>query len=122
MVEFGQVVSRRGPGNLDFLFFRRIIELNEKHEAIELRFGKRIRAFLFDWVLRGEHQKGCVEHEWFADRGDAPLLHRFEHSGLCLWRSAVDLVGKDDVGEYRSVDKLKLAPSPCPILKNIRAR
>src|SRR4051812_7230321 len=120
MVELGQVVSRRSPGDFDFLFFRRIIELDQKHEAIELRFGQRIRAFLYDWVLRGEHEKWCVEYEWFADRSDAALLHRFEHCRLSLWRSTVDLVGKDDVGEHRSVDKLKFAPAPCPILKNIR--
>src|SRR4051812_12468410 len=41
---------------------------------------------------------------------DLNLLHRFEQSGLRLWRSAVDLVREDHVCENRSADESHAAP------------
>ena len=73
-----------------------------QHEAIELRFGQLIGAFLFERILRGEHEErigegiGC-----FADR-DLPLLHRFEQRALHLGGRAVDFVGENQVGEERA--------------------
>ena len=47
-----------GAGD-DLLFFlvRRIADAQLEHEAVELRFGQRVRAFLLDRVLRGEHEE-----------------------------------------------------------------
>ena len=48
-----QVVARGGPRDLHLLGLGRIVQLDQEHEAIELRLGQRIGAFLFDRVLRG---------------------------------------------------------------------
>ena len=40
--------------------------------------------------------------------GNLAFLHRFEERGLGLGRSAVDLVGEQDVGEDRSPPKLEV--------------
>jgi hypothetical protein len=43
-----------------------------------------------------------------ADR-DLPFLHGFEKGGLRFRRCAVDLVGKNDVGEQRTGNEFELA-------------
>ena len=39
----------------------RIADHDVEHEPIELRLGQRIRAFLFDRVLRGQHEERPIE-------------------------------------------------------------
>ena len=34
-----------------------IVDEHVEHEAVELRFGQRIGAFLLDRVLRGQHEE-----------------------------------------------------------------
>jgi hypothetical protein len=80
----------------------RIADHHVKHEAIELCFRQRIRAFLLDWILRRQHEQRPIElMPDTADR-DLILLHRLEQRRLRLRRRAVDLVREDDVGEDRS--------------------
>ena len=52
----------------DRAFFRRrrIVDHHVEHEAIELRFGQRIGAFLLDRVLRRQHEQRTIER--VADR------------------------------------------------------
>ena len=38
-------------------FVRRIAHLDAHQEAVELRFGQRIRAVMLDGILRGDHEK-----------------------------------------------------------------
>ena len=45
---------------LAFLRFLRITNVQLQHEAIELRFGKLIRAFLFERILRRENENGSA--------------------------------------------------------------
>ena len=46
--------------NLPLLGARRIADLQFQHEAVHLRFGQRIGAFLFDRILRGQHEERFV--------------------------------------------------------------
>ena len=70
-------------------------------EAIELRLGQRVDAFLFDRVLGREHPEGIVEAECGVGQCDLTLLHGFEQRALRFRRGAVDLVGEQDVREDR---------------------
>src|SRR5262249_14455792 len=67
------------------LFFRisgRISDDDLEHEAVELRFRKRIRAFEFDWILGG------YDHEQFRKilsssfQTNLTLFHCFKESRL----------------------------------------
>ena len=86
--------SRSFAGDAFFLLGRWIIDLDEKHEAVELRFGKRVGAFLFDRVLRRENEKRRLERVGLAEHGDLVFLHRLKHGGLGFRGSAVDFVGQ----------------------------
>ena len=117
-----QLVAGRRAGDLDLLVFGRVVQLDQKHEAIELRLRQRIGAFLLDRVLRRQHEERRVERERLADRRDLLLLHRLEHRRLRLRRGAVDLVGQHDVGEHRPVHELELAPAVGAVLQDVGAR
>ena len=80
-----------------------------EHEPVELRFGQRVRAFLLDRVLRGEHEERVGHLMPDAADRDLPLLHRFEQRGLRFRRRAVDFVGQNDVREDRPGEKPELA-------------
>ena len=82
-----------------------------EEEAVKLRFGQRVRAFLFDGVLRRQHQERLHELVRGPAAGHAALLHGFEQGRLRLGRGAVDFIGKDDLGEDRAPLELKLAPA-----------
>ena len=88
--------------NLPLFGARRIADLQFQHEAVNLRFGQRIRAFLLDRILRGEHQERFVELVSLVANGDLFFLHRFEQRALHLGRRAVDFVGEDEIGEDRA--------------------
>ncbi len=97
-------MMRRG-GHLDdaeLLLFLGIVHEDVEHEAVLLRFGQRIGAFLLDGVLRGQHEERVGQLVPGAADGDLAFLHGFEQGGLRLGRRAVDLVGQDDVGEQRA--------------------
>ena len=82
-----------------------------EHEAIELRFGQRIRAFELDRVLRREDVERLVERIGPPLDRDAVLLHRLEQRRLRLGRRAVDFVGEDDVREDRPRREHHLPPA-----------
>jgi len=78
--------------DLHLLLGRRIVDANLEKEPVELGLRKRIRAFKFDGVLRGED--GEVFRQRIADavNGHLALLHGLEKGGLRARRSAVDFV------------------------------
>ena len=78
---------------------RRIADLELEHETIDLRFGQRIRAFLFDGILRGQHQERFFQLEGLFADGDLLFLHRFEQRALHFGGRAVDFVGEHEIGE-----------------------
>ena len=87
--------------SFSFLLLR-IVDDNFQHEAVELRFGQRVGAFLLDGVLRGHHQERLFQLvRGFAD-GDLAFLHGFEQGALHLGRGAVYFIRQDEVGENRS--------------------
>ena len=86
---------------------RRVADLDVQQEAIELRLGQRIGAFLLDRVLRRhDHEQVFERIALVADR-DLPFFHRFEQRRLHLGRRAVDLVGEDQVVKQRALAKLE---------------
>ena len=86
-----------------------VIDPGVEHEAVELGFGKGVGAFLFNGVLRGEHEKRRRERVMLAGHRDRAFLHRLEEGGLRFGRRPVDLVGEDDVGEERPLHEFELA-------------
>ena len=77
-------------------------------EAVELRFGQRVRSLHFQRVLRGEHEERFGQFVRVTGDGDGVLLHRFEQCRLRLRRRAVDFVREQDVGEDRPLLELEL--------------
>src|SRR2546423_1498134 len=63
---------------------RRIVEQDFEQEAIKLRFGQRVRAFVFNRILGGEHGEERRERVGFAVNRRLSLFHRFEERGLGL--------------------------------------
>ena len=87
--------------HLDFFARARIADAQHHREAVQLRLGQRVDAFLLDRVLRRQHPERIVEREGGVGERDLPLLHRLEQRALRLRRRAVDLVGEQDVREDR---------------------
>ena len=95
--------------DLPLLGFLRIADVQLQHEAVELRFGQLIGAFLLERILRRQHEERIGQRIGrFADR-DLPFLHRFEQRALHLGRRAIDFVGQDQVGEDRAELRRELA-------------
>ena len=93
-----------------------IIDPDVEHEPVELGLGQRIRPFLLDRVLRGQHEERLGQRMPPAADRHLVLLHRLEQRRLRLRRRAVDLVGQDHVGEDRPLHKPELALSRSPCL------
>ena len=102
---------RRRPHDVELLVFRRVLDDDVEHEAVELRFGQRIRALELDRVLRGEHEERLGQVVGAPLNRDAVLLHRLEQRRLRLGRRAVDFVGQHDVREDRPRREHHLAPA-----------
>src|SRR6185437_6947925 len=101
-VDVDRLAARHAAHDLLLFIARRIADAQLEHEPVDLRFRKRVRAFLLDRVLRRQHEKGFFESERRPADRHLLLLHRFEQRRLHLGRRAVDLVGENDVGEDRS--------------------
>ncbi len=74
-------------------FAVRIVDVDLHQEAVELRFGQRIGAFLLQRVLRREHMERRRQVVPRARDRDVMLLHRLQQRGLRARRGAVDFVG-----------------------------
>ena len=97
--------------NLHFVVKIRIANLDVQHEAVELRFGQGIGAFLLDGVLRRQNKERQIQRVGRAAGGDLVLLHRLQQGRLCLGRRAIDFVSQQDIREDRAFEKLKLSSS-----------
>ena len=108
MVTGSTLATSRGGGkvhDLQFVAGAEVVEDGVEEEAVKLRLGQRVGAFELDRVLRGQHEKGRGQRIYVASHGAGSFLHGFEQGGLCLWRGAVDLVGKQDVAKDRALDE-----------------
>src|SRR2546430_2298141 len=91
--------GRGRPHDVELFIVGRVVDDDMEHEAVELRFGQRVRALELDRVLGGENEERLRERVGAPLDRDAVLLHRLEQRRLRLRRGAVDLVGEHDVGE-----------------------
>ena len=103
------IERRRPPGDLELLVEVGILHKDLEHEAVLLRFGQRIGSFLFDRVLRRQHEKRIVQAMPHPADGGLTFLHGFEQGRLRLGRRTVDFVGEDHVGKQRAGEELELA-------------
>ena len=88
--------------NDDKLFlFGGVADQDLHHEAVNLRFRQRVGALGLDRILRRHHQEGFRHFVGFAGNRHLPFLHYLEQRALHFGRSAVDLVGQQQVGEHR---------------------
>ena len=122
VIEPGQGLAGGRPGNLDLLGLRRIIELDQEHEPIELGLGQGIRPSCSIGFCVASTRNGVVKGKGLADHGHVVFLHRLEHRRLGLRWGPVDLVGQYDVREDRPVHELELPLAAGHVLKDIRAR
>ena len=97
----------------EFVGTRWVADLELEHEAIDLRLGQRVGAFLLDGVLRRQNEERLLELERLVANGDLPFLHRFEQRALHLGRRAIDFVGEDEVGEDRPALNWNSRRPPC---------
>lgn len=108
-IETGLVHSGGFAGDALFFFGTWVVDLDEEHEAVKLGFGKGIGAFLLDWVLGGEDEKGRGERIGPTQHGDVAFLHGLEHGRLGFGGSTVDLVCEDDVRKDGAFYELEFA-------------
>jgi hypothetical protein len=80
----------------------RIVDGGFHDEAVHLRLGQRVGAFLLDGVLCCQHHEQAWQGVAVAGDGDRALLHGLEQCRLHLRRRAVDLVREHHVVEDRS--------------------
>jgi hypothetical protein len=71
--------------------------------------------------LAGQNKERLGQRASLSKQGHGVFLHRLEHGGLRLGRCAVDLVRKEDVGEYRAGLEGKFAFAGGGFLENVRS-
>jgi hypothetical protein len=76
-----------------------VIDDDLEEEAVELGFGEWIGALLLDRVFGGNDHEGVAERVSSGVDGDGALVHGLEEGRLSLWRSAIDFVGEQNLGE-----------------------
>ena len=64
-----------------------------------MRFGELVGADALRGVLGGKDDKGLRQRIGLVVDGDTAFGHRFKQRGLGPWRGAVELVGKEHLGE-----------------------
>jgi len=94
------VVGRRAVEDLPQFLAAAVLHEQLIEEAVELRFGQWIGAFLLQRVLRGEHVERLRQIVTRAGNGDVLLLHRLQQRRLRARAGAVDLVGHQQLREH----------------------
>jgi len=93
-----------------------------KEEAVELRFGQRIGAFLLDGVLRGQNMEGPPQRPVLPRYRHLPLLHRLQECGLGSRAGPVYLVCHEQLAEDRAFDEAECPASIRPGIEHLRAQ
>jgi len=83
-------------------------QLDLEQEPVELGLGQGIGALVLDRVLGGGNHEGRRQGPGHAVDRDLALLHGLQECSLGLGRRPVDLVGKQQVGEHRSLTEGEL--------------
>ena len=98
-----------------------IVDVDLQQEAVELRLGQRIGAFLLQRVLRRQHMKRPRQRVVLAGDRDAALLHRLQQRRLRARAGAVDLVGHQQLAEHRAGNEAERAPAALAFLQHLGA-
>ena len=98
-----------------------IIDVDLQQEAVELRFGQRIGAFLLQRVLGRQHMKRPRQRMVLAGDRDAALLHRLQQRRLRARARPVDLVGHQQLTEHRARDEAERSPPGLAFLEDLGA-
>ena len=80
-----------------------IVHNDLEHEAVNLGFGQRVGALLFERILGRHDQEGLRQRVGIIAQGHLAFLHRFQQGTLDLGRGAVDFVRQDEVAENGAV-------------------
>ena len=99
----------------------RIVDVDLHQEAVELRFGQRIGAFLLQRVLRRQHMERRRQVVPRARDRDVMLLHRLQQRRLRARGGAVDLVGHQQLREHRAGDEAETALAARRLLQHLGA-
>ena len=92
----------------------RVADLDLQQEAVELRLRQRVGASVSIGFCVASTMKGRCSAQRLAFERDLVFLHDFEQRALRLGRRAVDLVGQQNVGEYRSAPHAQAGTRPMP--------
>jgi hypothetical protein len=84
-----------------------IAELELEQETVELSFGQRESTLVLDRVLRSQDNERPVQWPGHAVHGDLSLAHALQQGRLRARRSAIDLIGQQDIGERRARDEIE---------------
>ena len=98
-----------------------IIDVDLHQEAVELRFGQGIGAFLLERVLRRQHMERLGQIVARAGDRDVLFLHRLQQRRLRARRGAVDFVGHQKLREHRPGDEAETALAAGAFLQHLGA-
>src|SRR5262245_7641601 len=99
-----------------------IVDVDLHQEAVELRLGQGIGAFLLDRILRREHVEGARNVVTIAGNRHVVLLHGLQQRGLGARACAVDFVGHQQLPENRARDEAKAALSAGTFVQHFAAQ
>ena len=99
--EIGQDLSLLHPGW--------IAKRQPYKKAIQLRLWKRESPFIFDRILRGQHQERTGQIPRNPVHGHLLFLHRLQQGSLRTRCSAVDLIRQKDVHKNGTGIEFKFA-------------
>ncbi len=120
----GQRLFRAGGFKQDAAFGVAIgiVDVDLHQEAVELRFGQRIGAFLLQRVLRGEHMERLGQIMPRACNRDVLFLHGLQQRRLGARAGAVDFVGHQELREYRPGDEAERALAGIALVQHLGAQ
>ena len=87
----------------------RIAEDDPHEESVELSLREWICTLMLQGILCREYDKWRRQIESSIPDGDSFFFHGLEEGRLYLGWSTIDLIGEENIGEYRSLPDLELA-------------
>ncbi len=99
-----------------------IADIDLQQEAVELRLGQRVGAFLLERVLRRQHVERLGQRMILPGDRDAAFLHRLQQRRLRARARAVDFVGHQQLAEDRTRNEAERAPPALALFEHFRAQ
>ena len=91
----------------DFDFKLRVAQTQPDEKPVQLRLGQGKRAFVVNWILRGNEKERRRQFVIIAVGGHLAFRHGFQQRGLGARRGAVDFIRQQDLGEERAGAEFK---------------